>query len=145
MTATKACRRVLGVTALFFLVAVTPGCAKKGDQSKIIEVEGVVAKIDLAHGTVTVRIYSQKHKQELERIVNVTEETEILINGGLAELEDVKIGEKAVGSIKVVREGDQKRYVALNVAIERAEVLVAPDTKTPPATSDDDIPASTGA
>jgi hypothetical protein len=121
------------IVVMAVLAGLAGGCERERDRDSIVEMEGIISEIDAPREVVTVRAYLAKHKLEREFEVHATEETEILINGSLATLSDLKIGEKAVGTIRIERDGDDKRYVALSVQIERAEVIVAPHAKQGPA------------
>ena len=55
------------------------------------------------------------------------DETEILINGALAKLADLRPGERAAGTVRVARtENGNKRLIAISIHVDRAEVLVSP-------------------
>ncbi len=102
------------------------GCAEDKDEPNIEEVVGTVESIDLAKKRVMVRTYREKRETYETFPVYVTDETEILINGALADMEDVKVGERAEGRIRIEREPTGTRFVALSVRLERSEVLTAP-------------------
>jgi len=110
------------------LAAMIPaGCKEEDDGPKTHYVQGTIESIDLANGVARVRSYSEKHKQEMFH--EVTENTEVQINGAIAKLTDVKVGENAEGHITVIKEDNQRRLIADRVSIERAEALVAPKAK----------------
>ena len=92
---------------------------------------GTVEEIDLTGRRVKVRAYLEKHETYETFDVQVTEDTEILINGALAKMDDVRVGERAEGRIRVTRRDGKTALTALAVSIERGEVLSAPDTKEP--------------
>lgn len=115
---------------MLMIAAVLPaGCKEEDDGPKSHYVQGTIESIDLANGMVRVRSYSEKHKQEMFHDVEVTKDTEVKINGAIAKLTDVKVGENAEGHITVVKEDNQRRFIADRVSIERAEALVAPKAK----------------
>ena len=124
------------------------GCAEKEKETEVVDVEGTVEKIDVPGQSVVVRTYNRKHDREIRATVHVTDNTEILINGSLAKLDDVKVGETAFGSVKVIKENGNRRFVALRVRVEREESMTAPGAvgasegtaMAPPAVED----ASTG-
>lgn len=121
------------VLVVLVLAAMIPaGCKEEDDGPKTHYVQGTIESIDLANGVVRVRSYSEKHKQEMFHDVEVTENTEVKINGAIAKLTDVKVGENAEGHITVIKEDNQRRLIADRVSIERAEPLVAPNAKGEP-------------
>jgi hypothetical protein len=124
------------LTVGMVLATLAGGCAEEDIETSIIEVEGTVMKINPNARTVTVRSYNKKNDREVEAVVEIGDETEIMINGSLAKLSDVKIGERARGNVRIIRQDEEKRFVALRVQVERAEVIVAP-TATPEAEGDD--------
>ena len=119
----------LPLVMLVFAAVLPVGCKEEDDGPKTHYVQGTIESIDLANGMVRVRSYSEKHKQEMFHDVEVTKDTEVKINGAIAKLTDVKVGENAEGHIKVVKEDNQRRFIADRVSIERAEALVAPKSK----------------
>lgn len=109
-----------------------PGCAEEDDTPKTLEMPGTIQKIDLQKRTVEVMIYSEKQKAEMPVTIELTEETEVMINGVLAKFEDVRTGETAEGTVLVEKRDGKRHFVATRVKIERAETLTAPgaDGKT---------------
>ncbi|NOX59925.1 MAG: hypothetical protein GXP29_13860 [Planctomycetes bacterium] len=123
---------VSSTAAVLFVVAVCvlSGCSKEEKKPRIEEVTGTIERIDLSGRKVVVRTFSQKHDKEITFNVVVNPETEILINGSIAKLEDLKIGETAFGSVRIVEgPNDTKIITAAKVRVERAEVLKAPTSK----------------
>ena len=104
---------------------VPAGCSERTHEPKVVSLKCVVERIDRQNKEVTVRFYSEKRDAELTEVVRVTDETEILINGALARLADVKEGERAEGSIRVTKSADATVYTALRVQIIRADPLKA--------------------
>ena len=119
--------RMLALALMPLVIA--GGCSDEGSKSKTLPLKGTVKKIDLVNSTVTLRVYREKQGQEVDVTGEVTEETEILINGVLAKLSDVRVGELAEGTVRVVKEGDTKRYVGVRFRIKRSEAIVAPGAK----------------
>lgn len=113
---------VICAVALLFAV----GCAEEDDTPKTLEMPGTIQKIDLQKRTVEVMIYSEKQKAELPVTIELTDETEVMINGALAKFEDVRIGETAEGTVLVEKRDGKRHFVATRVKIERAETLTAP-------------------
>jgi len=111
------------------------GCREDEPEFKAVTLLGTVEeieKIDASTARVEISYYSEKYNQERTDWVIVTPQTEILINGELARLDDVKIGERAEGTAIVTSEGDKRVITVKRVRIERAEPIV-------PATAADDL------
>ncbi|HRX85056.1 MAG TPA: hypothetical protein P5572_08565 [Phycisphaerae bacterium] len=123
--------------ALLAAAALLPltGCPEKSESSMVKELAGTVEEIDLPHHRVKVKAYLEKHGTYETFTVNVNDETEILINGSLASLEDVREGERAEGRVRVTRTDDRTELTALAVNIDRGEVLAAPGSGEKPAPS----------
>lgn len=100
------------------------GCAEKESAPELVTLEGKVEKIERTSdrtGTITVRYYSDKHKQELSGSGNVTEETEILINGVAAGLADLKEGDHVRGDVRIEKKGGSRTQTAVRIRVERAQ------------------------
>ena len=114
------------------------GCTEEKKKTHIEEVTGTIESI--GPRKVVVRTYSKKHNKELTFDVEVDSETEILINGSIASIKDLKIGETAFGSVRIVEKDDDTKIItAVKVRVERAEVLKAPPVKSE---SDDKDPTA---
>ncbi len=124
--------RRLTLATLVLAIAALSGCAKKEREEDKRNLEGTIEAIDPSGGFVTVS--TEIHGREVQADVKVTHDTEILIDGALAKLQDVRVGEKAVGVVKIIKEGDKREYVALRVSIDRAEPIVAPGARKETAT-----------
>lgn len=111
------------------------GCKDQEPESRVRELSGVIVKIDAKNKEVTVRYYNEKKKMEMIHPVKVTDETEILINGALADITAVKEGERAKGSIRVSQTDQGFELTALRVEIKRAQPLKpTTDEAAPPDT-----------
>lgn len=113
------------------------GCEEKKDKPRTLYVRGTIEQIDLPNHTVKVRTFSDKRQSEMVHTVDVNDDTEIKINGAIARMEDVRVGETAEGWITVVKTDNQRRLIATRVEVERAEPLIAPSAKKQPAPSAD--------
>ena len=83
----------------------------------------MIEKIDLAGRRVTVRFYAEKQKVEQKQTVRVSDATEVMINGALARLEDVREGERARGEVLIEKRNNEVIYTAKRVVILRSEPL----------------------
>ena len=129
------------IVALPLCLVMLPGCGKKEDSRKPLPREGVIERIDLGRSEVTLRYYSEKHKIETTITGKATPETEILINGVLSSLDQLRVGER-VSVIGWVRgHGDKREVVADRVNVNRAEtVRRQPSERTDHQTGPQDTP-----
>ena len=98
------------------------GCRKDDKSSAVISLEGKVDKITLTSddtGEILVRYYSEKHKEEVVGKGEVTKETEILINGVVSTLKDIREGERIHGDVRVERKRGEKKLTVLKIIVER--------------------------
>jgi hypothetical protein len=114
------------------------GCKEREPEPRVITLEGVVEQVDLKARVVTVRFYSEKHETTFRKPVHVSDQTEVFINGALAKLEDVKVGERAAGTVRIDRHGDdaEDEFTALRVEIKRSAPLKPTSGAAEPASSD---------
>lgn len=106
-------------SALFWV----SGCRQEKPSMSIIPLEGKVEKVEArpdGTGTITILYFNEKKGQEVADKGEVTKETEIMINGAVASLADIKIGERVRGEVKVEKVGEERRHTALKINIDRA-------------------------
>jgi hypothetical protein len=96
-----------------------PGCKEQEPEFKTVTLLGTVQRIDLVNARVQISYYSEKNDKNVTAEVVATPETEIFINGELAQLADVKVGERAEGEAVVTRQGDRQVITVTRVRIER--------------------------
>ncbi len=111
------------VLAVFLLV---PGCAEDEPDSEVVSLVGKIDKIDRTSdetGQITVVYYSEKHGQDMEGIGTVTAETEIMINGALAKLKDLRAGDHVRGEVRVEKKGKQRTQTALKIHVDRPKLV----------------------
>lgn len=125
-------RRCMFLAAAGATLLTVTGCPENRESTTVIELVGTVEKIDRNNRRVEVKTFIEKHGQYQTFTVHVTDETEILINGSLATLADVREGERAEGRVRVTKEDDKRVFTALAVNIERGEVLSAPGAAASP-------------
>lgn len=136
-------RRLLLAGGCLALLWLPSGCREEREKISIREVVGTIEEIDLNRQQVKVRAYIEKHETYDTFTVEVTPDTEILINGSLATLADVRVGERAEGTVEVARRDGATVLTARAVTIERGEVLTAPGAQAG-AAGDADQPADAG-
>lgn len=120
-------RRVMFTAVSAFLL---PGCSEKKPTEEIITLEGKIEKIDVRSdgtGKITV-VYRDKKDVEMAGIGEVTAETEIMINGALAKLSELKVGERVRGQVRVTKHNNERKQVVLKITAERTEMSKPPET-----------------
>ena len=117
------------VIAAFVLPALS-GCRKEEPRVEVLTFEGKLESIRWIKnqpgviGEITVRFQSEKHnQQEVHGKALVREDTEILINGVVARLEDVREGEYGLADVEVDKSGDKPTYTMLRIRIDRAQPI----------------------
>ncbi len=107
-------------------IAVFAGCNKDDDKLKIQTLEGTIEKITInADGTgeITVVYFSEKQGQDIPGTGLVTNETEILINGAVAKLADIREGERVRGEVRIEKKNGKRAQFALKIHIDRPKAL----------------------
>ncbi len=102
------------------------GCADKADSVDVVTLEGKIDKIERISpktGKLTVVYFSDKHGQEMVGIGDVTEETEILIDGAVATLADIRVGERLRGEVRIDQVHGEERKTVMKIRIERAKPI----------------------
>ena len=105
---------------------VLSGCRKQDPEFQVVTLDGRIEKIKLdADGTgeISVSYHSKKHLQEVVGTGAVTKDTEIMINGALATLDDLREGDRVRGEVRIEGMGDTQKQVALKINVDRATPL----------------------
>ena len=113
--------RSAGLLIVVFWLA-CPGCRKDEPGFEVITLEGKIEQIDRTTdetGEITVLYYSEKHKQDMLGAGLVTRETEIMINGAIAKLKDLREGDRVRGEVRIEKMGERKRQIALKIYVDR--------------------------
>ena len=130
MTATGHVRsRVITHLCAVMVAFTAAGCRDKEPGFQLVTLEGKVDKIEAkpdGTGEITVLYFSEKNNQEILGTGTVTKDTEIMINGALARLEDIRPGEHVRGEVRVQKKGEQKEQIALKIYIDRAQPAAPP-------------------
>lgn len=114
-------------TLLFFSpgliwLLVGSGCRENEPGFEVITLEGKIEKIERTSdviGEISVLYYSEKHGQEMIGLGLITTETEIMINGAVAKLRDLREGDHVRGEVRVEKKGGEKKQVALKIYVDR--------------------------
>lgn len=126
--------RWASVAAVFLTALAFSGCGEEKPTRKYRTLEGIAESIDAAGGQVAMRWYHVKSQQWRVIKGQVTDETEVLVNGRSAKLEDVRSGDP----VKVVGYQEGKglnvRLVATKVLVTREDLTTTPSPDAPPAT-----------
>lgn len=80
---------------------------------------GKVVAVDVKRKTISVEYDHPRLQTKQVDTAAVTEATEIQINGVLAELADVRVGEHVRGEVLVEKTGEQRRLRVLKMEIDR--------------------------
>lgn len=110
----------------FILLAAPPvicgGCGEKQQPPEILSLEGKVEKIERTTdttGKITVSFFSEKQKQEMTGTALVSEQTEIMIDGAIAKLKDLREGERIRGEVRVEKKEGKKVQNVLKINVDR--------------------------
>ncbi len=113
------------LTLIFTLTALaSPGCRRNDPGFELISLDGTIEEIKRNRdgtGEIIVLYFSEKHGQEMLGIGLVTSETEIMINGAVAKLGDLREGDRIRGDVRVDTKQGKKRQVALKIYVDRAQ------------------------
>lgn len=114
----------LALTCVLTTLVLLDGCKKNEESFKVQSLQGKVERIEInpdGTGKITVLYFSEKDHQEITGTGLVTKETEILINGSVAALTDIREGEHIRGEVRIAKKGDERIQVALKIYIDRAK------------------------
>ncbi len=104
-------------------VILTGGCRRPVQERKYDAVAGVASGIDLDTGNVSMDWRNEETGDVLRLTGQVTQETEIFINGIGAQLADVRLGDR-VTVVVYHQPDDPTRRIVTQVQIERPEQFV---------------------
>ncbi|MGB0716062.1 MAG: hypothetical protein ACPGXK_09300 [Phycisphaerae bacterium] len=113
-----------GVACLLLMAIVfTVGCQPKKPETEVLTLDDAkIEKINLKSdttGTIQVKFYSERHKQEIVDEGEITSETEIVINGAQSTLKDLRVGERVRGEVRIENANGKKRRVAVQIIADR--------------------------
>ena len=110
------------LSALALLLVLLPGCRKQEPTFEIVTLEGKIDSIERTTdevGEITVLYYSEKHKQEIAGSGLVTGETEIMINGAIGKLRDLREGDRVRGEVRIEEKSGEKHQIAMKIYVDR--------------------------
>ena len=114
------------ITLILTVVFVCPGCRTDDDGVKVESLEGKVEKVVLNRdgtGEITVAYFSEKHNQDVVGTGVVTKETEIMINGVVATLKDIREGERVRGEVRIEKKSGKKVQTVLKINVDRPKPI----------------------
>ena len=123
------------------LLMTLPGCSKDDDEPEFRQLEGTAEKLNLDTGQVALRFFHQKSgtEQVIEGIVN--DQTEVLINGRVAKLKDIRLKERVKVTGYRKGKGADAQMVAVKVEIERPEWIATGEEEQDSSGSQDEAGA----
>lgn len=124
--------------APFLALLLVGGCSEQRKPAEIVSLEGKIesVKVNAEKGTgeIIVQYHSERHGQVTGKAV-ITKDTEIMINGVAADVTQLQAGERIRGDVLIERQGDDRKYTAKKIFIDRPTAQSAPAAEQPaPAT-----------
>ena len=122
-TCGKRSGRYFGCSLVVILVMLV-GCSEDKPSVSLLSLKGKIEKIDRTSdrtGTITVQYFNEKQSKEVLGSAIVTADTEIMINGALAKLSDLREGDRIRGKVRVEKKGRQQTRTILQMRVTRAE------------------------
>lgn len=112
-----------GILVLCLVPALTLalGCGKGKPERKYYTLKGTAEQIDVDTGEVSMRAYIEKQQQWRVFTGQATDQTEVMVNGRQAKLEDIRPGDEGEVVGYMEGEGFNKRLVATKISITREE------------------------
>lgn len=129
-------RRVVGLLLTPLLMASISGCRKEDHEPEFRSVEGVIQNVDLVKSRITLQFYNERHKRYVTVTGQATPETEIEINGVIATLKDLRVGERITAEGLVKGKGDNLEVIARKITVQRAETIRRESTDATPKSPD---------
>lgn len=114
-------RRWIFVAAMLPAMMLVPGCSNHDkDKPKTLTAEGIAKSIDLDRRSVSMTMMDSKGAEK-EIVGTFRDDTEVMINGRIETIKDIKPGDKVV--VQGYREGEgiNQKLVATKVRIDRPQ------------------------
>lgn len=109
---------------LVLILATLAGCSEDKPHVSFLSLKGKIEKIDRTSdrtGTISVQYYNEKQSKEVIGSAIVTADTEIMINGALAKLSDLREGDRIRGKVRVEKKEGRQTQTVLQMRVTRAE------------------------
>ena len=71
----------------------------------------------------TVTYFSEKHQQETTGTGLITDETEIMVNGVIAKIGDLREGDRVRGEVRIDKRGGERVQTALKIVVDRPKPI----------------------
>jgi hypothetical protein len=94
-------------------------CGHKNTEPEHRTIEGVAESIDPSSNQVSMRWYNPRKQVDMKVVGTVTDQTEILINGRVARLEDIKLGEKVKVTGRIMKDSGSPQLIATRIEVTR--------------------------
>jgi len=114
--------RALACVCLLAGLLTLPGCKKPNPGFEVLALEGKVEAIDHngnGTGRITVSYYSDRQDAEVSGTGIVNQQTEIMIDGVASKLEDVLVGDRVHGEVRIENQDGKREQIALKILIDR--------------------------
>ena len=111
------------------LLALCPACREEVKPPEIVSLSGRIVDIDIGGRRISLLYYNEKYEQEMTKTGDVCEDTEILINGVLATLADLRVGESVRGQVRVEGKEPNKELrelTVLRIIVDRPATIATP-------------------
>ena len=95
------------------------GCREDEPSFKTVTLSGTVERVDLPTGRMEISYENEKGEKRVISDVLTTPDTEVFINGELARLSDLRVGERAEGEAVVTRDDTRQIITVTRVRVER--------------------------
>ena len=120
---------VISVLPAVFL-GLMGGCGKDSEMPKYKEVEGRVSSINLETSVVKMLWYSDKRQEEIELEGKLDPNADILINGVVAQLKDLRVDDRVKVIGRIEKSDGARTLFATQVNVTRPQTIeIIPTTK----------------
>lgn len=130
--------RGLGILTMVLLVSpLLAGCSKKDEEPKVGIRSGRVVSYDKASGVVQMKVFDPDSKQEVTVPGTLAPNVEVIINGAVATLDDVKIDDKVKVTGTKIKEDGKRKFIVKKVEVDRPMTDTQPSSASAPTSSAD--------
>ncbi len=115
-------RDSIGLVCLGVWLAAISGCKEKETGFKFITLEGKIESVERSSehtGKISVMYFSEKQGQDILGHALVTKETEIIINGVISTLKDLREGDRVRGEVRIEKQGKARVQTAIKITVDR--------------------------